>query len=276
MVVSPIRLSVLIVGLTVVVLAQSKEDADPLARLQQLRGQLEGVLQGFTDNIQNGARQLFRWASQIGQPVSLEKQAERLLIENEKARNRGQELVNKGRRLLQIADDLDAQLARHVGKRSEVIAIVLTGAQAAQASVKTLREAAELSITTGNAIIDRSDKLADAIESAGTNISAVVREGFFQVGSAMKNIGESINKALLAIQQAKTSAENLTLGFGNALFELHNAGVMVVKAVRSFEDVGRHALSLVQEVIRLGQNLFDVVRDAAQRIGDAVAFQGRK
>lgn len=276
MVISPIRLSVLVVGLTVMVLAQSKEDADPLARLQQLRGQLEGVLQGFTDNIQNGARQLFRWASQIGQPVSLEKQAERLLIENEKARNRGQELVNKGRRLLQIADDLDAQLARHVGKRSEVIAIVLTGAQAAQASVKTLREAAELSITTGNAIIDRSDKLADAIESAGTNISAVVREGFFQVGSAMKNIGESINKALLAIQQAKTSAENLTLGFGNALFELHNAGVMVVKAVRSFEDVGRHALSLVQEVIRLGQNLFDVVRDAAQRIGDAVAFQGRK
>ncbi|GFS23586.1 hypothetical protein ElyMa_005136800 [Elysia marginata] len=184
-----------------------------------------------------------------------DEEAEIILLKTESTINKGLGLVNEGARLMAKADDLEVSLGNEVHKRGLGDSI----ANGFKDFIKAIRGVAQRAIKAGKKVISNSDRIKAAFTDAAIDISHVISDGVADVGSAISDIGDSISDAGKKLQQAKTSGDNVSDNFGDAIDELENAGRLAIEAGKEFEEVGRRSLSLGQRLLKLGKDLVKVM-----------------
>ena len=221
-------------------------------------------------------RGVFSWMlpSRYSETDTVEKEAEIVLIEVEKSISKGKQLVTEGEQLLKKADELELSLGADVDKRDDDTAQAVASSK--RTIIQTLRDAAQRIIATGTKIISNSMKISAALREAAGNVTDVVAEGVADVGPAIVDLSDSLTRATLLLAQAKATAVDISNGVGDTVDKLETVSKLAVEAGKTFQDVSQDTATLVQKIYKLGQKLFQVIKNAAKAIYKAAGFSGRK
>ncbi|GFR73978.1 serine/threonine protein kinase [Elysia marginata] len=202
-----------------------------------------------------------------------DEEAEIILTKTESTINKGNGLINEGKRLMAKASTMEKSLGNNVNKRGLDDSI----ANGFKSAIKAIRSVAKRAINVGRKVISNSDKIKAAFGDAVTDISVVVSNGVSDIAPAIRDISRSISVATTKIQGAKTYADKINDGVDDGIVdtvtELANAGKLAIEAGKEYEEVGRRSLSLAQRLFKLGKDLVKVFARAAKNIWKATGLK---
>ncbi|GFO16246.1 hypothetical protein PoB_004275100 [Plakobranchus ocellatus] len=200
-------------------------------------------------------------------PVSINKEAESVLIAQGETRETAEDLAEQGHELRSFA--LSLEDFEEVEKELDL----------AQAGFwkklgHALKSLAAQALKIADIVLKNIQAISEALKYGINNVEEILKSSLVEISTAASIVEKSISEAERAITSLGTF---ISAPHKESCFEMFKTIVeLVASATRSFAEVGIHSTKLIKSAATAGHDIAEVLIIASDRYSKSVAITGRK
>ncbi|GFS21860.1 hypothetical protein ElyMa_005094000 [Elysia marginata] len=179
----------------------------------------------------------------------------------------GQEMIDRGKTLLQLAANL-SQRAYDEVRDPENKKII-------KAAIDRMTNTANDVVNAGKTVVQNKGKITAAIQQSLQNLKSVAKDSIAPLQDSLNLTKDSIKKAGPALVAAGISAKDSAVALGAALKEMVETSDLIAKANRHLDAVGRNLWGFGKGLYNAGRNIGISIGDAAKTVAKASGLWGQ-